>query len=85
MRKLNLEEVSTLPKVKQPGRPSQGTAEEAKEKLGLHTSFALGYPARPVQLGHQDAENIPEMLRSVTLMVSVESLQPNRVKRELVF
>lgn len=48
-KKLRLKEASALPTVKQPGRPSQGRVEEAKDKLGSHTSFALGNPARPVQ------------------------------------
>lgn len=42
---------SALPEVKQPGRPTQQTVEEAKDELGFHLSFALGYPGRTIQVG----------------------------------
>lgn len=83
VRKLRLTEASALPKVKQPGNPSQGRA-KVKDELGPNVSFALGYPARPGQLGargyKEHSPNAPECHFNGLLGVFVA-----RVKRELVF
>lgn len=50
VRKLRLKEASALPKVKWPGRPSQGRVEKAKDNLAPYKSFALVYLDRPMQL-----------------------------------
>lgn len=65
--------------------PLKGEERRPEVRLASKQLLPWATPAGRSSWGHQDTDNIPEISQSVTLMVSLVSLLPNRIKRELVF